>query len=140
MIELFGAIVYCVYSDKERILFRTSNEDFLYQSEAECCSETWIEDISFPELLINEEIVGVSKCEFPEKIDDSRENHVIKTYGWALKTFKGVCDIEFRNASNGYYGGSLELVKDKYEVVVNSNQDMLKRTVTIDGNILKLIA
>ena len=38
---------------------------------------------------------------------------VIKHYGYTVTTPMGYFDILFRNSSNGYYGGSLDLVDDE---------------------------
>jgi len=40
----------------------------------------------------------------------TRQEHDI-VYGYEIRTPKGRCTVAFRNSSNGYYSGSLHLLK-----------------------------
>ncbi len=41
--------------------------------------------------------------------ENNPEFECLQIYKTTLKTDKGDCDVEYRNSSNGYYGGSLDL-------------------------------
>lgn len=83
-----------------------------YQTEADCCSETWFADIIGLHNLLGFRVSGVQvlKVDLPENDGRSRQDYD-EAYGYRLTTEKGDCDFIFRNSSNGYYSGSLELVK-----------------------------
>lgn len=99
---------------------------------ADCCSTSWVDSIEGPDDLTGAEIiavdmpdlescgsdswrpdfygeVGVERCKnFPHS--EYRSPDCIKAYQTLLRTTKGTVAIEYRNNSNGYYGGSLELM------------------------------
>lgn len=93
--------------------------------EADCCSSSWIENIDGVDRLMNAEIVeidGVKMDEISEyyrgdseyrREDDHHEHDVLKFYSMKIKTTKGMCEIEYRNSSNGYYGASVSLMPTK---------------------------
>ena len=39
---------------------------------------------------------------------------VLQFYGFKITTTRGVCVIDFRNESNGYYGGELSWPNERY--------------------------
>jgi hypothetical protein len=41
--------------------------------------------------------------------NDRHWDELVQVYKWTLTTDRGHFDLIFRNASNGYYGGSIEL-------------------------------
>ena len=45
-------------------------------------------------------------------VDDGRcRQEYDAAYGWKIATNKGYADIVFRNSSNGYYGGEINLMQ-----------------------------
>ncbi len=80
----------------------------------ECCSATWIESLDAPDALIGT-VQSVEEIPMPDlgNIDGNRHQGVdqVSYYGLKIATDKGVCIIDYRNDSNGYYGGSLEVEK-----------------------------
>ena len=83
-----------------------------YKAIGDCCSVTWFEDINNKHALLGHEIIGLKIAQFHEtQIDESKDEH-IQTYGYTLTTSKGYIDIEYRNSSNGYYGGSCEFMNN----------------------------
>lgn len=68
----------------------------------------WVENVENPEatigLVTNAEDIKMPEADHPE--DKGRE--VVAYYGFKIETVKGTCTIDYRNESNGYYGGSLE--------------------------------
>lgn len=85
-----------------------------YETEADCCSETWFADIIGLHNLLGQTVIGVRvlEVEIPEGDTRTRQEYD-EAYGYRLTTAKGDCDFIFRNSSNGCYGGSLILVKEE---------------------------
>ena len=96
--------------DKEAIKFLTTDGEIVARCDADCCSSTWIEAIEntvreFPALVTA--AAGIEDG-LPEPVEDDPEHDFLQFYGFKVTTDKGVIVIDYRNASNGYYGGSLE--------------------------------
>lgn len=51
---------------------------------------------------------AVEHIDMPD-LGSTNEDACIAYYGMKITTEKGRCVIDYRNSSNGYYGGSLEL-------------------------------
>lgn len=82
-----------------------------YDTYGDCCSETWFADITGVLALLGGKVIGVEDVRM-ESVDDGRTRQdEDKFYGVKLKTDKGFVDIVYRNSSNGYYGGSIELLR-----------------------------
>ncbi len=98
-----------------------SDIEFLFQDgykakfavEGDCCSHSWIEHLELPgdidgaTVLSVEDSAPVSQDhpEHDEENDDGGDS--ISVYNTSFKTDRGEIILEFRNSSNGYYGGSL---------------------------------
>lgn len=84
--------------------------------DGDCCSFSWINNLTGVANLLGEEIIEI--LEKPEESltanapskSPGEEDDVIQYYGYTFKTAKGSFDLEFRNSSNGYYGGSLSRI------------------------------
>ena len=78
----------------------------------DCCSQTWIESLDAPEALLGV-VTDVEDIAMPDlgNIDGTRHTVVeeVAYYGLKITTDKGRCVIDYRNDSNGYYGGLLQL-------------------------------
>ena len=93
--------------------FSEDNAQLIYQSYADCCSESWIESIEGVNSLLNNKINSVTKIESNNITKNWVPNpptQFLLAFAYELKTDKGCCIIEFRNESNGYYGGDLEFM------------------------------
>lgn len=95
--------------DKEAILFQTTEGEIVARCDADCCSYTWIESV---ENTIREFPAVVSAANdiedgLPETIENDPEYDCLQFYGFKIATDRGVLVIDYRNSSNGYYGGSL---------------------------------
>jgi hypothetical protein len=118
MKQLLGQTIYNVYmSEDNNVLVFTGFgiDHYAYNVSADCCSESWFESVTNPEYLHQEEVIGIEIKDLPNAEADEdaeRDQECIQRYGYTLKTKKGYCDIEFRNASNGYYGGKCRFMKD----------------------------
>lgn len=88
------------------------NIKYKLETEASCCSCSWIEHIDsvdFPATIID----FIEKEVPPTYIyPEPQHQDCLKVYFYEIKTDKGSIDIEMRNESNGYYGGSLYLLKE----------------------------
>lgn len=83
-----------------------------FDAEGDCCSNSWFNNITGIANLLGEEVVEVESKAEPSESKPNTTDHgeeEMSYYGVTLKTKKGFCDIEFRNSSNGYYGGYLTL-------------------------------
>lgn len=77
--------------------------------DADCCSCTWIEHVEAPEDLDGAILNGVEDSPSTYQETTIRyEDESVVNYKTLFRTSRGDIHVEFRNASNGYYGGSLE--------------------------------
>lgn len=95
--------------DKEAIKFVTTDGEIVARCHADCCSSTWIAAIEntvreFPAL-----VTAAADIEdgLPETVENDPEHDYLQFYGFKVTTDKGVIVIDYRNSSNGYYGGWL---------------------------------
>jgi hypothetical protein len=97
------------------LIIHTTKRRMVWECIAGCCSESWIEEILNPEFLRGKVLAvrELSYREVPEYPDSGRQE-VDVTYGWAIDTSLGTATVIFRNSSNGYYSGCLEL-QSSYE-------------------------
>jgi hypothetical protein len=84
-------------------------ERFTLSCEGDCCSTSWFEHVELPSLPFT--ITAIEEVDGKDVLDEEvLKNHdVLKTYGLKMTTDKGHLDIDMRNDSNGYYGGSFEV-------------------------------
>ena len=93
--------------DKQAIRFDLdSGVQIVAHCDGDCCSVTWIENIENPEAIIDSEVTLAEDIDMPD-LGDMPNREVVAYYGFKIETAKGTCVIDFRNESNGYYGGSL---------------------------------
>lgn len=112
-----------VINDKTVLAFRFEDGDVFYDCTGDCCSSSWIEHIELPNDIAGAEIVSVGEPPVIDATDDDaknpkiegaseydpREHECLQVYQTVFGTTKGEIAVEYRNSSNGYYGGSLEL-------------------------------
>lgn len=90
-----------------------------FEARAGCCSQSWIETLDGKEDIIGCEISDIIEHDSigfdwdetykpPHGGINQQRSNVI--YNYEIITPKGSCVIDFRNTSNGYYGGYLSLV------------------------------
>lgn len=112
---LIGKTVTAVYlaSDKKAIRFDLdSNEQIIARADGDCCSSTWIESLDMPDALVGT-VTGVEDLTMPD-LGQPDEYGTIAYYGCKISTEKGSCVIDYRNESNGYYGGNLSWPPDHF--------------------------
>ena len=116
MDELKDKIIKKVEMEEDQtIVFTTKDgEKIAYVAYGDCCSTSWFAHIAGLKNLLGQRIVEVKeRQEWTKKeiatAEAEGDYESLSLYGYLLKTKKGTCDIEFRNESNGYYGGNAEL-------------------------------
>lgn len=87
-------------ADKKAIRFTVDDETVIAKCDGDCCSSTWIESVEMPAGGLPAKILAATNLDLP-----SQEN--IRFYGLKLTTDKGDLVLDYRNESNGYYGGNL---------------------------------
>lgn len=93
-------------TDKKAIRFTVDGEPVVAKCDGDCCSSTWIESIEMPAGGLPAKILAVEDLNMPEQ-PQAAEYEVIAYYGLKLTTDKGDLVLDYRNESNGYYGGNL---------------------------------
>lgn len=82
----------------------------------DCCSQSWIESIDAPTVLIGE-VISVEDIEMPHLGHIATAKHpdveYVQYYGLKIITEKGHCIIDYRNDSNGWYGGDLVIRRNR---------------------------
>lgn len=107
-----------------------AERDYRFDTTADCCSSTWWDGIDDENNLIGGIVINAEDIPMPERPCrncGSRHSHtgavpfrkyesnphdVVAYYGVKITTDRGIAVIDFRNDSNGYYGGDYELVDD----------------------------
>lgn len=95
-----------ISSDKESLRFVLADGECVVDCDADCCSHTWIEHVELPALGFPAQVVSVEDIDMPD-LGDMEGCDVVAYYGCKITTDKGEIIIDYRNDSNGYYGGSL---------------------------------
>ncbi len=108
----------------ERITFHLLNSaPVTLYAVGDCCSQSWIESIDLPSNLLGK-VVSVEDLFMPDLGDIGTLTHelvdVVQYYGMKITTNRGSAVIDYRNDSNGHYGGSLE---------VWTGDDRIERTI-----------
>jgi hypothetical protein len=92
--------------------FATDKGLVRWEVEGECCSHSWIEHVDLE--LVGGEVFEVVQNELPPTWYAAHpgppEAECLTLYGVTIRTAKGTGTIDFRNESNGYYGGWIEPV------------------------------
>jgi hypothetical protein len=99
--------------DKQSILFQTDKGDIKVAVDADCCSTTWIESIELPALGFPSKVISVANLDMPD-LGDIEGCDVVAYYGCKIVTDGGEIIIDYRNDSNGYYGGNLSWPGDYF--------------------------
>lgn len=114
---LIGKVVTAVHlaDDNMAIKFDVADgEPIIARTDGDCCSHTWIENVENVEALIGAAVLSVRNIDMPEAPPRDNDYDVIAYYGCGIATAKGECILDYRNSSNGYYGGSLSWPDDSY--------------------------
>lgn len=119
--DLVGLKVESVEISLCKTVLRLNGCEYL-NTVGDCCSESWIEHIEGVGALF-----GTIKSVEEIVISDSwtTDDDLLQIYAFKITTDKGVCTIDFRNRSNGFYGGEMTyLSKDNPERKCFKDMDM----------------
>ncbi len=110
--SLVGKVVTGVTSDEVTITFSTKDgEDVVWEVDADCCSCTWIENADLE--LVRGMVTKVRENGLPDshyELFPQVEKDSLQCYGITIESEQGSGTVDFRNESNGYYGGSMRVV------------------------------
>lgn len=103
-----------IADDKKALRFLISDvtEEIVARADGDCCSNTWIEHVQLPPLGFPAFVLSVSDIESTAERVEYEYGDVIEPYALCIKTDKGDIHIEYRNESNGFYGGNLTWPED----------------------------
>jgi hypothetical protein len=92
--------------NREYLRLDTDSGFKYFHAEGDCCSNSWFENV---------EILGtfgkvLSVEDLPMPPEEWKEGECINFYGISIKMVSGRVDIDYRNSSNGYYGGWLATI------------------------------
>jgi len=109
---LIGAVLQSVemIDDKGAVRFILDNGKTLtYDTYGDCCSHTWIEHITIPNDIFGAYVTSFTEPQLPPHapLDEPDAYEYVAVYHTAFQTTKGEIIVEYRNSSNGYYGGNL---------------------------------
>lgn len=97
-----------IAEDKAALRFVLSAGEIVAQCDAECCSQTWIEHVELPALSFPALVLSVENLDLSALRQDNHEElECLQFYGVKIITDRGEIIIDYRNSSNGYYGGDL---------------------------------
>lgn len=95
-----------ISEDQERLIFTLDDRRTVtYTAEGDCCSRSWIEHLTVPPDIEGAEVTAWAEQDMGEK--ETADWETIRVYQTSFATAKGEIVVEYRNASNGYYGGWL---------------------------------
>lgn len=99
--------------DREAIRFTLADGEVIARCDADCCSHTWIEAVentvtSFPATVLAVEPLALTVWGTEDETHAEWDGgNLVRFYGCKVTTDRGLLIIDYRNESNGYYGGSL---------------------------------
>ena len=102
-----------ISDDKKALLFQTDSGEVIAKADGDCCSNTWIESVELPARGFPAKVLAVEDIEMPD-LGSPDEYECIAYYGYKITTDRGHIVIDYRNESNGYYGGNLSWPDDNY--------------------------
>lgn len=116
-----------ISQDKTYLKFNHTEGETLWEAEADCCSESWIEHVTLPYIGIEGKVSKIEEIDLGEVMPTKQE--VDELYGIKIHLdTDSWCDssiyIEFRNSSNGYYGGMMREVDSAR--IVNQEFELIK--------------
>lgn len=131
---LVGKIIVAVEINAEKNILKIieKNQDYYFYTKGGCCSTTWIEHLNTG-LTEHDWDIDVECLASEEK--RTVQNHKAQMIGEALGTKKecdkiylevlegiqgAILEVEYRNSSNGYYGGSLVQIQKPTDMIFNA--------------------
>jgi len=84
-----------------------------FTAEGDCCSHSWFEHLEAPDTVEGLEVLAVEDQRMEHGWDGEEDmGDYLQSYQTILRLNNGESiKVEYRNSSNGYYGGYLERVR-----------------------------
>lgn len=99
-----------IFRDKETdddiITFNFEDGSESYCVEGDCCSTSWIEHLTIPDNVQGSKVISVEELTIGEQQEINNYEY-LQVYETRIRTNRGDIVLEYRNSSNGYYGGYL---------------------------------
>lgn len=96
-----------IADDKKAMKFSCDDGEHVVNVEGDCCSASWIEHVELPALGFPFTIVSIENLDMGKNPIENEEYEHLQFYGCKVSTDKGGMIIDYRNESNGYYGGDI---------------------------------
>jgi len=96
-----------IAEDKQALLFSCEDGEHIARTDGDCCSYSWVEHIELPALGFPATVQSVDDLPMPQVDSSENKDGEICVYGCKITTDRGEIIIDYRNLSNGYYGGNL---------------------------------
>lgn len=104
-----------IASDQKAMRFLIEGSDpIVAKADGDCCSSSWIEHVELPAAGFPAKVLSVNNLDLPGSNDNDSEHDCLVVYGLKIATDKGDLVIDYRNSSNGYYGGNLSWPDESY--------------------------
>jgi hypothetical protein len=108
-VDMVGCAIKSIHRGDDYLYFTTDKGVFKFVVDADCCSHTWINDLTGVSNVLGKQVTAVEDVEDGSPLDNTMEGgEYIQFYAKELRTTGGVLTVCYRNSSNGYYGGSLD--------------------------------
>lgn len=92
---------------KDSLIFCCGDDVVLANCIEDQCSDTWIEHVELPAMGFPSLVTEIDELAFNSYDDNDPIYGCIQTYGVKITTSKGEIIIDYRNGSNGHYGGDM---------------------------------
>lgn len=117
---LVGKTIRKIFMNEENLKFETDQGDITFSVYADCCSQSVFYDFYGVKNIIGKEVTEVKEVQLTvdERMDAKKYQECVQVYGYQIfwkDDYYGdrTAVFSFRNYSNGYYGGSLEVCENK---------------------------
>lgn len=98
--------------DRQYITVTFEDETYIkFYTEGDCCSSSWVEHLNLPGDIKGATFLSAEDSGRVDAFDEGYE--YIQVYNTVFHTSVGDIVLEYRNSSNGYYGGCLTVAEDR---------------------------
>lgn len=110
--EAIGGTVLWVGECDGNVIIHTDKGNLILEPKGDCCSRSWIDSYDMEPGFIGSKLLDLDIG--PVQHHDSG---CLKIYFSTIKTERARMTIEYRNSSNGYYGGWINFIWKEKESV-----------------------
>ncbi len=103
-----------IADDQKALKFITNDGEIIAKTDGDCCSNSWIENIDLPINGFPARVISVDNLDLDKESEGEHGSEVTQFYGLKITTDKGDILLDYRNESNGYYGGNLHWPDESY--------------------------